>query len=133
MDIQLEGGEVLPPLGGLEVIHVPGHTPGSVCLYSKQSRLLIVGDALDTAQPGHLLPARLGEHGPALAIQSAQKLAGLDFDTICFGHGPPLTRDADALLKACLARHRKWPRAAVRQFAHRNVLEPVARPIVTRL
>ena len=29
----IEDGDVLPMLGGLRVIHTPGHTPGSVCLY----------------------------------------------------------------------------------------------------
>ena len=28
----IEDGDVLPVLGGLRVVHTPGHTPGSVCL-----------------------------------------------------------------------------------------------------
>lgn len=30
----------------LEVIHTPGHTPGSICLYSKENRLLFSGDTV---------------------------------------------------------------------------------------
>ncbi|WP_059026364.1 MBL fold metallo-hydrolase [Gabonibacter massiliensis] len=30
----------------LEVIHVPGHSPGGVCFYSKKDKLLISGDVL---------------------------------------------------------------------------------------
>src|SRR5919201_2164123 len=37
-------GEEIPALGGLRVIHTPGHTPGSICLYSPTRRLVIVGD-----------------------------------------------------------------------------------------
>ena len=40
------GGEILEPLGGLKVIHTPGHTPGSICLLSPKHRLLIAGDTL---------------------------------------------------------------------------------------
>ncbi len=104
--VRLEGGEVLPILGGLQVIHVPGHTPGSVCLYSKDRRLLIVGDALVRRNLAIYFPHGSVSTDRALAMQSAQKLAGVDFDTICFGHGPPLTHDAPALLKACLNRVR---------------------------
>jgi len=39
-------GDVLPVLGGLHVVHTPGHTPGSVCLYAPGLRLLFTGDVL---------------------------------------------------------------------------------------
>ncbi len=39
-------GEVLPYLGGLKVLEVPGHTPGSVCYYSESGGILFSGDAL---------------------------------------------------------------------------------------
>ena len=42
----IEDGDVLPMLGGLRVIHTPGHTPGSVCLYGVRDRVLFVGDTL---------------------------------------------------------------------------------------
>ena len=35
----LHDGEVLPVLGGLQVIHTPGHTPGTVCLYAPRHRI----------------------------------------------------------------------------------------------
>ncbi len=41
-----EDGDVLPVLGGLRVIHTPGHTPGSICLYAARDRLLFTGDML---------------------------------------------------------------------------------------
>jgi glyoxylase-like metal-dependent hydrolase (beta-lactamase superfamily II) len=41
----LEGGETLSVRGGtFEVIWTPGHTPGHVCLYSPEHRILISGD-----------------------------------------------------------------------------------------
>ena len=42
-------GEVLPICGGIEVIHTPGHTPGHICLYLKESGILVGGDAVNIA------------------------------------------------------------------------------------
>ena len=46
IDVLLDGSEVLPVLGGLRVILTPGHTAGSISLYSPQKKLLFVADAL---------------------------------------------------------------------------------------
>ncbi|WJH33576.1 MBL fold metallo-hydrolase [Paenibacillus sp. CC-CFT747] len=45
VDQTIADGEELPILGGLIVIHTPGHTPGHISLYLKRSKLLIAGDA----------------------------------------------------------------------------------------
>ncbi|MBW1787703.1 MAG: MBL fold metallo-hydrolase [Deltaproteobacteria bacterium] len=47
VDRQLEGGEVLD-LGGIEwqVIHIPGHSQGSIGLYNQDNRILIPGDVV---------------------------------------------------------------------------------------
>lgn len=54
----LQDGQVLP-LGGksLQVIHTPGHTRGSVCLWDRQDRILYggdtaVGETIDLTTPG---------------------------------------------------------------------------------
>ncbi len=90
VDIRLTGGEVLKPLGGLEVIHTPGHTPGSISLFSPRTRLLIVGDALNRRR---LLPPRIASTDLKQAIDSIAKMARIDFDIVCCGHGRPLTGD----------------------------------------
>ena len=44
-DQLLEGGETIAVKGGVfEIIWTPGHTPGHVCLYSREHRVLISGD-----------------------------------------------------------------------------------------
>ncbi|MDP6548816.1 MAG: MBL fold metallo-hydrolase [Dehalococcoidia bacterium] len=42
----IEDGQLLPVLGGLQVLHTPGHTPGSVCLYLAGQKVLFTGDTL---------------------------------------------------------------------------------------
>ncbi len=93
VDIQLAGGEVFKPLGGLKVVHTPGHTPGSVSLFSPQNKLLIVGDALNKGHQTLHLPPRMVSADLTQAIDSIKGIAQLDFDILCFGHGRPLTED----------------------------------------
>lgn len=82
----LEDGALLPALGGLEVVHTPGHTPGSVCLYSRAHRVLIVGDALQVIRGRISLPSHVFTEDMALARRSVARLAELDVETICFSH-----------------------------------------------
>lgn len=92
-------GDIVPALGGLHVVHTPGHTPGSVCLYAPRLRLLFTGDALQLvhgrlARPHHVFSDDLAE-----ARRSVARLAELDVDTICFAHYPPLRGGASAALR----------------------------------
>jgi len=98
VDILLEGGEVLEPLGGLRVIHTPGHSPGSISFYSPGNRLLIVGDALVRSRRSLRLPHKMVSIDREQAIDSVREMAKLDFDILCFGHGRPLAGDAHAKL-----------------------------------
>ena len=45
VDRILKNGELLPLLGGIQVIHTPGHTPGHLSLYCPGEQALISGDA----------------------------------------------------------------------------------------
>ena len=45
-DILLKDGDVLSGLGGLQIIHTPGHTRGSICLLMERSRVLFTGDTI---------------------------------------------------------------------------------------
>jgi len=81
-------------IDGFEVIHVPGHTPGSISLYSEERGILFSGDAI------RYLDGRL--QGPPepytpdmdMAIRSLKKLTGLEYDVLLSGHGMPLMPDA---------------------------------------
>lgn len=76
--------------GELEVLHVPGHSPGSIALYDPQGKWVIVGDALFAGSIGRTdLPG--GDYGTLVnAINS--KLMSLPDDTAVYpGHGPATT------------------------------------------
>lgn len=79
----------------LEVHHMPGHTPGLLCLYDRRRRLFFSGDhLLEKISPNPILelgPA--GEEGvfrPLVAyLESVGRLHGMDVELVLPGHGPP--------------------------------------------
>jgi glyoxylase-like metal-dependent hydrolase (beta-lactamase superfamily II) len=93
VDIMLNDGDELPMLGGIRVLHAPGHTPGSICLFLPKERLVIAGDVLVNTF-GLSLPSKAYTVDIKQEIRSIQMVASLEFDIICFGHGPPLVGDA---------------------------------------
>ncbi len=96
-------GDVLPVLGGLEVIHTPGHTPGSVCFWAPRVGLLFVGDALQFrfGRLSHASTVFSADH--AQARRSVERLQGLDIGLIVFGHYPPMRVGAREALRALVA------------------------------
>ncbi len=93
-------GDIVPVLGGLEAIHTPGHTAGSVCYWAPAHRLLFSGDVLQVVR-GRLAFASLffsDDHPQAQA--SVARLAELDVGTIAFSHYPPWRDHAAAALRA---------------------------------
>ncbi len=102
-------GDVVEALGGLRVMHVPGHTPGSICLYQAEQRLLFCGDIV---VPKRLAGGQVGlDYGPAMfavdageARRTVRRLADLPLEVLCPGHGDPVRQGAGAMLKALLER-----------------------------
>jgi glyoxylase-like metal-dependent hydrolase (beta-lactamase superfamily II) len=89
---ELEDGEEIDLDGGARVIHVPGHTPGSIAIHVPRTRTLFTGDAVAAVGSRPFL-GFFNVDGEQ-ARESVRHLADLDFDIGCFGHGPPLTKDA---------------------------------------
>jgi glyoxylase-like metal-dependent hydrolase (beta-lactamase superfamily II) len=84
VDRELSDGDEIDALDGIQVVHTPGHTPGSICLYSPKRRLLFVGD---TAANLFRLRGPIGwfTEDMAQAKESIRKLATLDFEVVFFG------------------------------------------------
>ncbi|MBN1661751.1 MAG: MBL fold metallo-hydrolase [Anaerolineae bacterium] len=87
-------------LGAWSVVHVPGHTAGSICFHHAARGILIVGDAIRHRRGQLAAPPRVLAPYAAAAVDSVTRIAELDFEICCFGHGPPLVRDARARVRA---------------------------------
>lgn len=101
VDMRLGDGDVLDVLGGLEVVHVPGHTPGSVALYQRERRLLFTGDTVRNERGVLEGPPPQFTPDIDLAFEGiARRLANLDFDTLLPGHGEVIVSGGrDALVR----------------------------------
>ena len=93
--------------GGLQVLHAPGHTPGSIALYQPERRVLFCGDVFFNKNPmtgkeGLQLSLPLFTLNLAQARESAQRLAALPVEVLCFGHGEPILKGAGERVQALL-------------------------------
>src|SRR5262245_24050973 len=80
-------------LGGLRAVHAPGHCLGQVALLWPSHGVLFVGDAAANMMG---LGLSLGYEDLELGKRSLARLATLDFEIACFGHGAPIKRGAAA-------------------------------------
>jgi glyoxylase-like metal-dependent hydrolase (beta-lactamase superfamily II) len=84
--------------GGWIAVHTPGHTPGHTAYFHPGQRLLIAGDALGFSTGSRLhFPLRIYTEDAGAAATSIRKLAALEPDVICSGHGLVMTDAARAL------------------------------------
>lgn len=92
--IHLGGGE------GLEVLHTPGHTPGSICLYHPESRSLFSGD---TVFPGGGF-GRTDLTGGSMVqlVASLTYLTGLEVGTMYPGHGNVVSGNVEGQIRLSL-------------------------------
>jgi glyoxylase-like metal-dependent hydrolase (beta-lactamase superfamily II) len=111
VDMLVNDGDELPVLGGIKILHTPGHTLGSICLYLQSKDLLIAGDLL-AHRFGLKLPARSFTVDIAQEIQSVKRVAGLEFDIIGFGHGSPIMNNAHQIVADFASRLTPVPKSA---------------------
>jgi glyoxylase-like metal-dependent hydrolase (beta-lactamase superfamily II) len=93
VDIPVEDGDELPVAGGIKIMHTPGHTPGSICIFLKSRGAVMTGDLL-AQRAGVKLPSMPFTLDIGQEFASIKKLAGQEFETACFGHGSPLQKGA---------------------------------------
>jgi hydroxyacylglutathione hydrolase len=94
-DRWLEEGETVSVAGHtFEVLHCPGHSPGSVVLVNRAHKLIIMGDVLFRGSIGRT-DFPYGDHDALIgAITSKLLPLGDEFAFIC-GHGPTSTIGAE--------------------------------------
>jgi glyoxylase-like metal-dependent hydrolase (beta-lactamase superfamily II) len=96
----------------LEVLHLPGHTAGHICLYDRESGTLFSGDTLLLdISPNPLIepdPMDPTERRRSLIeyLDSLDRLSELRLSTVFPGHGPPID-DPVAVIEEMRAHHRR--------------------------
>lgn len=66
------------------VIHTPGHTPGGICFYCPEERVLFTGDILFKGSYGRI---DLPRANPSLLFESLKRLVSLPEETVVYpGH-----------------------------------------------
>ncbi|MBN2027585.1 MAG: MBL fold metallo-hydrolase [Actinobacteria bacterium] len=108
-DRYLEEGEEIDLLGGLRVLHTPGHSRGSICLYGEQRGILFSGDLVRNESgilegpPPHYTPDQ-----PS-ACRSLLRVSQLDFDILLPGHGKVILSGAGGRFRNLLEEGKIWP------------------------
>ena len=77
-DQTVTDGEILPFCGGIEIVHTPGHTPGHICLYLRESKIMVGGDALNIADSQMIGPNPQHTYDMELGMKSLEKTRAFD-------------------------------------------------------
>jgi len=108
VDVELRDGDELDFAGGARILAVPGHTAGSVAIHLPAHRVLFTGDTVATAPTGEVILGVFNQDETRM-LAGFHRLADLDVDTACFGHGDPVVTGAGPVLRAAVANHRPRP------------------------
>lgn len=87
-------------LGGLQAVATPGHAPGHMAFWQSERGIAFVGDTLFHLRGKLSLPFEVLTVDPEENKRSIAKVVALEPKVVCFGHGPPLTDNAAAKLRA---------------------------------
>ena len=117
----IEEGHTFPNMGGMRVLHTPGHTAGSVSLYLEERRVLITGDMLIGDGRRFYRPLPFPGTDFKAYRHSIERLAGLDFDVACVGHGRPVVGGAAGKVRQMLDNYR----SALFPWRHLRKLAPL--------
>lgn len=108
VDLALRDGDVVDAGGlPLHVIHTPGHTLGSICLFEARDRVLFLGDAAHREDVGWVAVFREGIGSLQRAMMGLRRLVDLDATTALSGHGPAIG-DPPSALGGTLRRYESW-------------------------
>ena len=89
----------------LEVVHTPGHTLGSICIYLRDERALFTGDTALGLGTVAISPPPHGDM--RLYLESLERLKGYDAALMLPGHGRPVQDVARKLQELIDHRHER--------------------------
>ncbi len=91
VDEHLQHGQELPILGGLQVVHTPGHTPGHVSLFSPSVGVLFCGDSIHSVVGRMCVSRGANTWDEGQAKRSLEVQRELGPQVVCPGHGSVVT------------------------------------------
>jgi glyoxylase-like metal-dependent hydrolase (beta-lactamase superfamily II) len=99
----LPHGTILPYCGGIEVVHVPGHSEGNASFYLPKYKAMIAGDTVFGDENSNLMtPPERYCLDAKMAAKEIVTLLDYDFDAILYTHGKDIMKDAKAKIKELL-------------------------------
>ena len=87
-------------IGDLRVIHTPGHTPGGICLYEPEEKLLFSGDTVFTGGSFGRYDFPGGDR--TVLAASLERLGALEVEGLYPGHGEPVARGGGRHIAAAI-------------------------------
>jgi glyoxylase-like metal-dependent hydrolase (beta-lactamase superfamily II) len=115
--LPLKDGDIVEVSDGLEVIHTPGHSVGSICLYNRSKGILFSGDLIRNESGLLEGPPTEFTPDPSAAADSLRKIADLDFRVLLPGHGDPILEKAGERFKSKYRSGKIWPANHEFQYA----------------
>ena len=105
-DVILGHGDLIGACGGVEIVHVPGHSDGNLCLYLRGYKTIIAGDTIFGDSEGNLeTPPEKYCEDVVEASKNLGILADYDFDALLLSHGKNTMAEAKEkvlkLIEAC--------------------------------
>jgi hydroxyacylglutathione hydrolase len=98
---KLEEGDTIKLCGSeFEVFHTPGHKDDSICLYSKEEKILFTGDLV--FPEGGFGRTDLEEGDRDQLIESIKKLVDLDVKEMYCGHEPAALKNVEKQIEKSL-------------------------------
>jgi glyoxylase-like metal-dependent hydrolase (beta-lactamase superfamily II) len=104
IDYSLEDDDTIDIFGGLQVINVPGHTPGSIALYQADKKIMFFSDVIKNKQDKGLvigIPQKFNVNTNQV-YTDAKKLLKYPIEYALFGHGSPIIKNANRILNESL-------------------------------
>lgn len=107
-DIILDTGDIIGACGNIEVICVPGHTDGNLCLLLHKYKALIAGDTIigDNTDSIHIFPPYGYSTDTGAAVNNLKLLMDIDFDALLVSHGRNVFSGAKSIVKEMLVREK---------------------------
>ncbi|WP_032121007.1 MBL fold metallo-hydrolase [Clostridium amazonitimonense] len=103
VDICLKDKDLLPLCGGVEIIATPGHMPGHISIYIKNSKTLISGDALVIENEELVIANPQYTLDIVEAKNSVRNLLNYEIDKIICYHGGIYTKNIKESLQKIIS------------------------------